>query len=483
MKSKLYIFTIVALFFGCTNGFDELQKNPNLPESINPGLLLPSVIYNATNTHVTNGRTIGHELMQYSALNNSFTQVQRFIFTLGNSNSVWNGFYGTLNDIYTIQDMAVELEDPNYEAVSLILKSWIFSVLTDVFGDIPYSEAGKGISGANFSPVYDPQRSIYEGIFADLERANELLDNNGTLSYGGDILFDGDILKWRKFSNSLRLRLLMRVSNRGDYDATSDIREIFNHPNDFPLFESNGEHATYKYSGVLPDVFPHSTEREFDFNGYVASEFIINTLKDLNDPRLSIYFEPTKLSVEAGAPEFVGLPSGIPAGDAFEFNGGRDGQSLINNSLFLNNSTQEGIILTYSEVQFLLAEAALRGIIDEDPKAFYDAGVTASMEFWEAEMDPAYLTAGPGTWDGEEETLFTQKYLSLYWCGMEAWFDYRRTGYPGIVPGPANVNDDLMPVRLLYPTIEQSLNGTNYSAAVSRIGGDNINVKGWWESN
>ena len=275
----------------------------------------------------------------------------------------------------------------------------------------------------------------------------------------------------------------MRVSNKSDYDAASRIREMVEHPADFPLFESNEDHATYKYSGVLPDVFPHSTEREFDFNGYVASEFIINTLKDLNDPRLSIYFEPTKLSVEAGTPEFVGLPSGIPAGDAFEFNGGRDGQSLINNSLFLNNSTQEGIILTYSEVQFLLAEAALRGIIDEDPKEFYDAGVTASMEFWEAEMDPAYLTVGPGAWDGEEETLFTQKYLSLYWCGLEAWFDYRRTGYPGIVPGPANVNDDMMPVRLLYPTIEQSLNGTNYSAAVSRIGGDNINVKGWWESN
>ena len=483
MKIKISILIIIVSLVGCTSGFEDLQKNPNLPESINPGLLLPSVIYGAVNTNVTNGRVIGHEIMQYSALNNSFTQVQRFIFTLNNSNSVWNGFYGQVTNLYTIRDMAIELEEPNYEAIALIMKSWVFSVLTDVFNEIPYTEAGRAVENSNFTPVYDTQKTIYEGIFSDLERANDLLDTSSGLNYGGDILFNGNMLLWKKFANSLRLRLLMRASNKADYNAAAKIKEIVDNPSNYPIFESNDEHATYKYSGLLPDVFPFSTEREFDFNGYVASEFMVNTLKDLGDPRLSIYFEPTKLSVDAGSPEFVGLPSGIAAGDAFEFNGGRDGQSLINNSLFLNNPTQEGIILTYAEVQFLLAEAAFRNIIDGDPQEYYEAGVSASMDYWGAEMDDAYLTTGPAAWDGSEEKLFTQKYLALFWCGMEAWFDYRRTGYPTIVPGPENVNDDKVPVRLTYPTIEQSLNEENYSAAVSRIGGDNINVKGWWESN
>jgi len=482
MKIKIYVFAIFIALLGCTKGFEELQKNPNLPEEVNPGLLLPSIIFPAVNAHLYGSREISHELMQYTSNNNSFTQVQRFIFTLGNSNSVWNGFYGRIGDISVMQNLAKELGDVNYEAIAIIMKSWSFSILTDVFIDVPYSEAGKGVDESNFTPIYDTQQTIYEKILLDLEKANEMLEPSKGLTYGGDILFGGDVLRWKKFANSLRLRLLMRVSFKPEANAASKIKDLVENPSINPLFESNEDHAVYQYSGVLPDVFPYSTQREFDFNGYVSSEFMIETLKGLNDPRLSVFYQPTKNSIAAGSPEYVGLPSGLPAGDSFEYNGGRDGQSLLNNNNFLLDATQKGIIMTYSEVQFLLAEAAMRGMIDGEAQAYYENGVTSSMEYWGTSVPEGYLSSGDAAWDGKEETLFLQKYLALFWGGFEAWFDYRRTGFPNISPGPANVNDDQIPVRLIYPTIEQSLNEAHYNEAAIRIGGDNINSKGWWES-
>ncbi|MGF1639288.1 MAG: SusD/RagB family nutrient-binding outer membrane lipoprotein [Cyclobacteriaceae bacterium] len=480
---KILSLSIAIIFTGaCTRDFEDLQKNPNLPENVNPGLLLPSVILPAVNASINNGRSLTNEMMQYTASNNSFTEVQRFIFTLGNSNSVWNSYYGRMQDIQDIISLSEQLENPNYKAVGMIMRAWMFSILTDVFTDIPYSEAGKAISNSNFTPVYDSQQLIYEDLLLELKTANDMLVPALGLSFGGDILFNGDVMRWKKFANSLRLRLLMRVSNKVEEFASTEIKEMYDNPQKYPLFVSNQDHAVYQYSGLLPDVFPPYTEREFDFNNSVSSEFIIQTLKELDDPRLSIFFEPTKNSVLAGTPEYVGLPSGIPAGDAFEFNGGRDGQSLVNNSRFLNNARQKGIILSYAEVQFLLTEAAMRDFIPANPEDYYEAGIQASMAYWEAEIPDNYLQQEKVLWDGSYEKLFLQKYLSLFYAGLEAWFEYRRTGYPQIIPGPANVNDGIVPSRLLYPTIEQSLNLVNYQQAVQRIGGDNINSKGWWDS-
>jgi hypothetical protein len=484
MKSIKIIFMVMGLLVlgSCTRDFEELQKNPNLPENVNPGLLLPSIILPAVNASINNGRSLCNEMMQYSASNNSFTEVQRFIFTLGNSNSVWNSFYGRMQDIQDMIMLSDQLDNPNYTAVGMILKAWMSSILTDVFTDIPYSEAGKAVSISNFTPKYDSQQQIYEDLLLELKTANEMLVPQLGLGFGGDILFNGDVIRWKKFANSLRLRLLMRVSNKIEDFAASEIKEMYENPQKYPIFENIQEHAVYQYSGVLPDVFPTYTEREFDFNNSVSSEFMVETLKDLQDPRLSIFFEPTKNSILAGTPEYIGLPSGIPAGDSFEFNGGRDGQSLINNNRFLNDARQKGIILSYSEVQFLLAEAALRGFITADPEGFYEKGIHAAISYWGASIPVDYMEQEKVVWDGSFDKLFLQKYLALFYAGMEAWFDYRRTGHPNIIPGPANVNDGKIPSRLIYPTIEQSLNLVNYQEAVQRIGGDNINSKGWWDS-
>lgn len=479
------ILALVTLFLSvgaCSEDFDDLQKNPNLPVNVNPGLLLPSVILPAINASVNNGRSLCNEMMQYTASNNSFAEVQRFIFTLGNSNSVWNSYYGRMQDIQDIISLSDQMDNPNYKAVGMIMKAWMFSQLTDVFTDIPYSEAGKAMSTANFTPAYDTQQQIYEDLLKELKSANAMLNPTIGLSLGGDILFNGDIVRWKRFANSLRLRLLMRISKKNENFAAVEIKEMVENPQIYPLFTGNQDHAVYQYSGILPDVFPPFTEREFDFNNSVSSEFMVETLKELEDPRLPAFFEPTKNSVQAGAPEYVGLPSGIAAGAAFQFNGGRDGQSLVNNNRFLKNARQKGIILSYSEVQFLLAEAALREFIPGNPALFYENGIISSMSYWEVGGASTYLSQEKVKWDGTFEKLFLQKYLSLFYAGMEAWFDYRRTGYPRIIPGPANVNEGRIPSRLLYPTIEQSLNLTNYQQAVQRIGGDNINSKGWWDS-
>lgn len=142
--------------------------------------------------------------------------------------------------------------------------------------------------------------------------------------------------------------------------------------------------------------------------------------------------------------------------------------------------------MQFAEMQFILAEAAQQSLITGDAKAYYESGVAASFEYWSTDQDMAvYLAQAGVAYDGNLETIITQKWLASFLVGMEAWYDFRRTGFPSvIVPGPDNVNGDVVPVRFIYPDVEQSLNGDNYQQAVAALGGDDdINGAGWWESN
>jgi hypothetical protein len=163
-----------------------------------------------------------------------------------------------------------------------------------------------------------------------------------------------------------------------------------------------------------------------------------------------------------------------------QFNGGENNVSVFDRAFLLDQGAADAILMTYAEVQFILAEAALRGWIAGDAKAYYEAGVQASFEQWGVAMPADYFSATQ-PYDGTLDRIIEQKWFALFFQGLEAWYDYRRTGLPELLPGPANVNGDRVPRRFLYPSTEQSLNADNYQAAVDRLGGDNINISAWWE--
>ncbi|GGC23547.1 hypothetical protein GCM10011386_14350 [Parapedobacter defluvii] len=476
-KTFLVCFAILSL-----SGCEKIDNiNPNVPANVNPGVVLPQVLYNISNTLVGNAFELNNELIQYTCMNNTFTEVQRFKLQPANSNGIW-GLYGRLRDLNDIVDMSGQGEGlTNYATIAEVIKIYIFSVITDTFGDVPYTDAGKADSERILTPAYDTQESIYSDMVARLQELAERVDVSGGLAYGGDPIYGGDMLKWKKFANSLRLRLLMRMSAKSPATETL-IGEMLANPDRFPLMESNADNFVYRYSGSLPDVYPLAPNfvRDFDFKYKSVSAFIVDSLSKFNDSRLFQYARPTNASMGTDHPEYVGLPNALPVSESANYNGGYNFQSYLGTRF--QSNTEPAIWMTWSEVLFLKTEAAIKGFYSADAKTLYESAIQASFEYWDAPFTPAYLQQSGVAFDGQLPKVYLQKFFALFFTGMEAWCEYRRTGYPLLVPGPTNVNDGKVPNRIPYPLAEQSLNQSHYEEAASRIGGDTMNGKMWWQN-
>ncbi|MEX0362292.1 MAG: SusD/RagB family nutrient-binding outer membrane lipoprotein, partial [Allomuricauda sp.] len=407
----------------------------------------------------------------------NFTGFDRYNW--GSESGLWNTYYGILPEINIILENAMMEDSRNtsYEGIALVLRSYVFANLTDNWGDVPFSEAIKGSEG-NFTPAYDTQEEIYSGILADLRTAETQLAI-GQPILGGDVLYGGDLTKWRQLANSLRLRYLMRISGKTSVGA--EMQAIL----DSGIFiATNEDNAVVEYPATTTiDSWPISTGRIGGFDEHRMSETSEAVLKNFADGRLEAWFQPTDNPDDDPA-LFVGLTNGLSEDNASTFNGGASNVSRINQAFFYDSpNSVKAAIIQAAEVHFIFAEAIQRGLVTGDAETFYNEGVRLSFEYWNVAQDvPAYLAQDGVSYDGELETIITQKWLASFLVGLEAWYDFRRTGFPSvIVPGPDNVNSDQVPVRFMYPDSEQTLNGTNYSAAVSRFGADDINTKGWWE--
>ncbi len=470
---KLLSALLVLTGASCTKGFDEMYNNPNGVGEALPRNLLTPVLYQIATTDVRQAHDVANELMQYSIyrVNNSF--VQRYDIRVTAGDSMWGYLYTCANNIADMEDKADSLGQPNYTAIALTLKALVFSRLTDTYGNIPYFEALKSRGrDVNFLPKYDKQEDIYASLLADLERAASLFSSNETLEAGGDLLYQGNLTKWKKFCNSLRLRLYLRVSNRPEMESATKINEIVSDASKYPIFTSNDDQAYLPFSGEAPYYNPYYNSNNSSFSQRSASSFIVNLLEGFSDPRLSIWY--TK-----NVADWIGAPAGFPIGMADAI--GKT--SYLKTSL--KTSPRLGMIMSYAEVQFILAESALKGWIpggSTKAKSYYEDGIAASMSFWGASMPTGYLTQIGVAYDDQLATIMTQKYLSLFFVGQEAWYEYRRTGYPVLTVHEKADNNGKMPRRLLYPTTTQKYNKANYDEAVSWIGKDDINVKCWWEN-
>lgn len=482
IKLYTFLFLISLTVLSCTNDFEEINTNNNAPLKVTPQLILPAIQRDMINEVLGTSWGIGNIVIQHTA-KNQFVNEDRYLW--GEINGIWSTTYSRLRDIENMIKLAEENNDSGTKAVAMIMKAWMFSLVTDAYGDVPYSEAIKAKNGIYYAK-YDAQEAIYTGILAELKAANQLLASTSGV-VGGDLIYGGNLVKWRKLANSLRVRYLMRISNKKS--PATELTEILSNLATNPLFANNSDNAVYTYRASSPDQFPLFTARSGSFNEFRASKFMLDTLVSLKDSRLNIFYRATPKTEGSANPVFIGLPNGLNDVDALTYAGGPENHSRIS-ALFYENAISaeglniaKGVIMTYAELQFLLAEAAAKGWVSGNSDNYYKAGITASFGFYNITVPSGYmdqtqvkLTGGK---DDDLRKIGLQKWISLFYQGMEAWFDWRRTKIPTLKPAISNQNNGKIPVRFTYPIIEQGLNGPNRTEAVSRQGGDDINTLMW----
>ena len=399
--------------------------------------------------------------------------VHRYHITVGTGSSVWNAAYDALGNVNEMLNKSFELEDENYTAINLTLRAMIVSNLTDMFGSVPFSEAFQAEQG-NFTPKFDKQQDIYTQILNDLEQANHLYNLEESLLYASDLLYQNDLVKWKKFTNSLHLRLLLRVSDRQP-DAWQQIETMLQNPTVYPVFEDNSDAAVLTVTGVTPNLSPWPREQDFS-NARTYASFFIDQLNELEDPRLPIFANEAK-DLEGNTIGYLGIPAGFDnAGSDFPYTPSGLKQPLIIAPMPI-------ILMSYSELQFIKAEAALKGHFN-DAEGHYKEGVKSSIEFWTNQnFDETYFDNSFAAYDGSLERIMLQKYLSLFFTDYQQWSEYRRTGFPILPVTNSMENNGVLPSRLLYPDSPNIYNSENYDQAVQEMGGNTINAKVWWDVN
>jgi hypothetical protein len=469
------LFVLVFCFFSCTD-LEEFNQNPNAPsiDQASPELILPKVLYQVGN-HTTSslGWGTGNVLMQLVSTNN-FTDTERYL--LGTYDGTWNLMYRNARDAQNITELGERLGNPNYVAMGLVLKSYCLQYLTEMYGDVPYTNALDGKTDGEFQPAYTPQPDIYRGLLEDYATAAGLF--NTTVPVNGDILFNGDIEKWIELTNGLRLRTMMRLEKHWNELglSTADLQSLVSNENHM---DELGDSALLPYLPVGANRWPLHTARVGSFDEKRMSQTIETVLKDLNDPRLPILFRPVD---NPDSDEFRGVPNGLSEDAASNFNGGALNQSRLGTRFREEPAAVDMVFMHQPELLFLLAEAAEKGYISGDAEAFYLEGIRGTMTYYGTEAAVDYLSQNGVAYVGTREEklvkIAQQKWLSLFMVGLEAWFDYRRTGLPALTPGP-NAALDQLPVRIQYPDGEQVLNAANYQAAVSSQGADEIFTETW----
>lgn len=490
--AKFGIIAVILLgFMSCETNFEEINSNPNGPVEVPTSYLLTAAqksMMDNTWDEWFNGRR-GNQLAQYWS-SNQYSSESRYQFRQSISNGYWRNFYaGSLNDLQRIIDLNTE-DATGYEAsgssgnqiaVAKILQSWLYQNITDCWGSIPYTEALKGADAR--SPIYDTQEDVYRALLVTLKDVNDnLIDDTGA-GVVGDAIYGGDMGKWKKFANSLRLRVAMRMADKDAATAETHIKEAIAGG----VFASNDDNAVFPYLASVPNNNPLNEDRKTR-SDFAASDIMVDELLALNDPRIDFFYEP---AVNGGA--YVGEVYGLTEANATATTD--DDVSQPSSEVLAADAP--GIFMDYAQVRFIQSEAAARGMtITGSAADHYRAGVEASMDFWndgtytaadvtaylaQADVDYATLIGAGDTW---KQVIGKQKWIALYMQGIQGWTEWRRLDF-GILKVPADgvLAGTGIPTRMEYPLDEQTLNKTNYGAAVSAQGADQLDTKLWWDAN
>lgn len=512
LTKKIFLILGISLIFlgGCKKDFEEINTNPNSPLIVSTSSLLTAAqksLIDDMYDEWFSGRQ-GLLYAQYWSQRN-YTSEDRFALRETTNSTYWRLIYTDVEDLIQIINlntdpltkakMSIYGDNNNQIAVAKILKAWAMQMLTDAYGDIPYFTAFKG--AANPSPAYDKQELIYPDLLKELKDAVALIDESASGFTSGDIIYGGDMSLWKKFGNSLRLRVAMRMSKQVDPSAV--IAEAVASG----VFTSNSDNARFQYIGVTPNNSPlYDAYWTSARNDFTTCKTLIDLLKGANDtlngkinpfagimdPRIDIY-------TRARSGKYFGMPYGMPdantgaywklkACPTFYGTGSYD-PALAPIVLAPDYAP---IMMDYAEVEFILSEE------NNWDQTHYVNGITASMEDWGvASADiTTYLAAVPAaTAKPNGENVMTQKYIALYMQGYQAWSEYRRTGFPKVMlhPGEKCYNDGTkdiifttlagtdIPRRVTYPQQEYVVNNTNVSAAATQMGTDKLDTKVWWD--
>ena len=359
----------------------------------------------------------------------------------------------------------------NQLAVARILKAYYFLLLTDKWGDIPYFDALKG--NGNFSPAYDKQQDIYTDLFKELTEAVAQI-KEGESAVKGDILLDGDMAAWKRFANTQRLIMGLRLSKADPAKGKAEYAAALA----AGVISSNSQNILYKFSAGDPNNYnPWYNNYTVSIrNDYAISTTMTDYMKPKADPRLPVYGEVLAGDVVTGLTYGRGQALNIPSA-----------YSRIGS--YFRGQGSPMAIFTYAQILFCQAEAAKLGYTaggDAEAEAMYKAAIKASFEqygvFTQSVYD-AYIANADVAYDATNghKKIMTEKWVHSYLNSWETWNDWRRTGFPALTPAVDAVDSRGIPLRIGYPTTEASLNGENYKVAVANIGGTDDNYgKMWW---
>jgi hypothetical protein len=511
MKKIIYILTGVALSVGLggCRDFEELNTDPNNPVEVSTPMLLSGVekfiVDNVYDVYFGGRQAL--VFSQYWAETN-YTDDSRYFLNESYISASFEAFYqGVANleqiiklntDEETAAKMAGYGSNNNQIAVARILRAWLYLVITDTWGSVPYSEAGKLQEGVYYAK-YDSQQDIYTDLLKELKEAGAQLDVASPAISSGDRIYDGDAAKWKKFANSLRCRVAIHLSKIDPAWKTYIAEAIAS-----GVFASNTDNAVYAYSATSPNECGfyrgYLTRNDFSISRPFA-DLLKGQADTLNgkshpwagteDPRLDIYTSRRNGIV-------IGLPYGVSDAD-------RDVPSMVEPAPdwreeppLCIQADYQVLLMTYAELQFILSE------YQNYDNTHFENGIRASFAYWgEQNGTPvsdaavnSYLTAvGAAT----PEKVAIQKYIDLYTNGTEGWTEYRRTGYPGQLLKPDEISCVLNTINILftpiseakgdvaarakYPTNESVLNSENFKDAVSQLKDETNNYysKMFWD--
>ncbi|MEX2592987.1 MAG: SusD/RagB family nutrient-binding outer membrane lipoprotein [Anditalea sp.] len=478
MKKILISLFSLVLMVSCVDDLDEYNIDQKRATEVPPATLFTGAVKNMTdvlttpNVNINNYRFYVQHWTSTQYLDEPrYNMTSRLI-----PQNVWQTLYrDVLIDLkeskrLVEEDQITSAEVKNNQLAQIeIMEVYAWSVLVNTFGDVPYSQA---LDPENSLPAYDDAQTIYGEILTRLNSALGLINPEAEGFEEGDLLYEGEMENWVKFGNSLKLKLGMVIADVNPGEAQTLVEAAV--PNVFTSLEDN---AALPYLSAPPNNNPVSANINPIFTSrqdYVAANTLVDAMNELNDPRRQFYFT----QVNGG---YVGGEYGFPNSYA--------NFSTVNPTI--TEPTFESLLLDYSEVEFLLAEAVERGFnVAGSAEEHYNNGVTASIIYWggTAAAATAYLaqpevnyTTASGDW---REKIGIQKWIALYNRGYEAWLAWRRLDAPNLQPpNVEGAGTLIVPTRLIYPINEQTLNGANRTAAAQAIGGDESSTKLWWDVN
>jgi len=516
-KISALLVLFVLFIFSCRN-LQDMNINPNGvdPATADPNLLMPTVI-TSTGLSVINlgfGDIAG--VMQHTQLDGWSSGHNDYQWT----NNDWSGYYSILN---TNQQMILKAESEKLDfttAVGLIFKAYNFGYIADLWGDAPYSQALMGTLGSqHLSPAFDTQQAIYAGILVTLDSANTLLSKDpGSYAVNPtqDVLYGGNVTKWRKFANSLALRYYLRISDKEPAIAQAGFEKIAGNPGQYPLTLNATDDASFAYIGnnsgtAWPSNLSFTTDST-NFTRIQMCQTLVGAMLSLNDPRLGVWAAKVKTPLKLDAtvaptydkivngveiigtqvaanysnsyfntplnydPNYIGLP---PSWSSFpqlynlapvQDQGKANPHVSQLNNIYTQTSGPllRARMLSAAEVQFDLAEAALKGwSVGGTATGFYNAGIKASFDTWGVSSSySSYMTNQGVPYNGTLSQIMQQKWIASWTAAAEAWFDYRRTGLPAFQTG-GNAKRPALPLRFIYGLNELQYNAVNANNAIT----------------